>query len=104
MTGDAELLRLDAEFKAAYALMDAAADRVEEFETRGRTKLVRTAEDKLEKLTEAADANTRKILRTRVSTPTGMMVKIRVNDTWSGTYDDNDLLASIIADVRAIAG
>jgi len=32
-----------------------------------------------------------------------MMVKLRVNDTWPGTYEDDDLLASIVADIRAIA-
>jgi hypothetical protein len=34
-----------------------------------------------------------------------MMVKIRVNDTWDGsTYEDDELFASLVADVRAIAG
>ena|SRR5437899_10402049 len=101
--GDVELLRLDFEFHAAYAAMDAAADRVEEFEKQGRKKLMRAAEDEQDTLTQAAAAIARKILGTRAVTPAGMMVKLRVNDTWPGTYEDDDLLASIVADIRAIA-
>jgi len=101
--GDVKLLRLDFEFHAAYAAMNAAADRVEELEKQGRKKLMRAAESELEGLTGATDAIARKILATRASTPAGMMVKLRVNDTWPGTYEDDELLASIIADIRAIA-
>jgi len=61
-TGDAELLRLDAEFKAAYAAMDAAADRVEEleglFQNTGHRHFhddMLAAELKQDRLTEAAD-------------------------------------------------
>lgn len=32
------------------------------------------------------------------------MVKIRVNNTWTGTYEDDELLESIVADVMTIAG
>ena len=87
-TGDAELLRLDAEFKAAYAAMDAAADRVEEleglFQNTGHRHFhddMLAAELKQDRLTEAADDLARAILDTRASTPAGMMVKLRVNDT-----------------------
>jgi hypothetical protein len=102
--GDADLLRLDFEFHAAFVAMDAAADRVEEFEKQGRKKLMLAAEGELEKLTEAAAAIARQILASRASTPAGMMVKLSVNDTWSGTYEDDELLESFVADIRAIAG
>ncbi|WP_027167864.1 hypothetical protein [Mesorhizobium sp. WSM3224] len=65
---------------------------------------MRAAEREQEKLTATTDAIARKILATRASTPAGMMVKLRVNDTWPGTYDDDELLASITADIRSVAG
>jgi hypothetical protein len=107
--GDANLLQLDAEFSAAYAAVDATADRVEEleglFQSTGQQHFhddMLEAELKQDRLTEAAAAIAREILATRASTPAGLMVKIRVNDTWLGTYEDDDLLASIVADVRAM--
>jgi len=108
---DAKLLRLDAGFKAAYAAMDAAADRVEEleglFQSTGQQHFhddMLEAELKQDRLTETAAAVARKILAARAGTPAGMMVKLRVNDTWAGTYEDGEILASLVADVRAIAG
>ncbi|MGX7873229.1 hypothetical protein ACVDG5_010930 [Mesorhizobium sp. ORM6] len=111
MESDAELLRLEAEFIAADAAMEAALDRVEEleglFQSTGHRHFhddMLEADLKHDRLTQAAAALAREILDTRASTPAGMMVKLRVNDTWPGTYEDDELLASIVADIRAIAG
>ena len=88
MEPDAKLLRLYADFKASYAAMDAAADRVEEleglFQNTGHRHFhddMLAAELKQDRLTETADDLAREILATRASTPAGMMVKLRVNDT-----------------------
>ncbi|MEI9403576.1 hypothetical protein [Mesorhizobium argentiipisi] len=107
---DEKLFRLDAEFKAAYASMDAAADRVEEleglFQSTGQGHFhddMLEAELKQARLTEAAAAIAREILTTRASSLVGMKVKLRVNETWQGTYEDDELLKSLVADIDGAA-
>src|SRR5437016_2522171 len=109
---EAELDRLGSRIRKAEKkeTKEAAADRVEEleglFQNAGHRHFhddMLAAELKQDRLTEAADDLARAILDTRASTPAGMMVKLRVNDTWPGTYEDDELLASLVADIRAIA-
>lgn len=108
---DAEILTLEADFNVAHDLLNSTADRIDElhtlFQKTGHRHFhddMRDVELKQDKQIMAASAIASKILHTRAHTPAGIIVKLRVNETWPGTYEDNEIFASISADLEAHRG
>ncbi|MER9298771.1 hypothetical protein NKI38_20090 [Mesorhizobium sp. M0621] len=106
--GDAKLLRRVAEFKAAddrrrhatarTADIEAAIDRL--------GSRVRKAEKKEAKKAAAAVRAFDRVMKTRASSLEGLLAKVKVRRRWNTDDEASEvqILKSLVADIRAIAG